>query len=209
MAHKNAGWPSRASLRPARTASIVTTVGIISNLKCNGPLARPSSSSAPRQNMSTIVSIAQFTERISSRHPCAVSKGASTRFAGLMSADGTKPTCPASRTMSAAEGRADLAKRCQNSAIDWVNPSANRSGLFLICRTADRRFDSEETLRISRSFLLGDQSTSPSAPPPEDCRPNCVKIQSYLAPGPTLRGVCSRARVEGLLDKRERSVRPT
>src|SRR6476619_7774064 len=31
----------------------------------------------------------------------------------------------------------------------------------------------------------------PSAPPPENYRPNCVRIQSYLAPGPTLRGVCS------------------
>jgi hypothetical protein len=35
----------------------------------------------------------------------------------------------------------------------------------------------------------------PNAPPPEDCRPNCVRFQSYLAAGLTLRGEGSRARV--------------
>ena len=41
MDHKNVGCPSRASLRPARTASSATIVGITSNLKVQWP-ARPS-----------------------------------------------------------------------------------------------------------------------------------------------------------------------
>ena len=84
------------------------------------------------------------------------------------------------------EGRADLAKRCQNSAIDWSIP-APTLWTFLNLPNCGSPFRQRGDLTIfpGHSCL---EITSPSAPPPEDCRPNCVKIQSYLAPGPTLRG---------------------
>ena len=56
-APKGAGRPSRASLRSARIARMVTTVGMTNNRKFNGPLKRPSSCSNPRDSMCKIVSI--------------------------------------------------------------------------------------------------------------------------------------------------------
>src|SRR5207247_7184319 len=78
----------------------------------------------------------------------------------------------------------------KTAAIDWSSIQRQQPAVLLDLdvSAAARPFDSERTYDFPaiptwQPSRPSGRPTSPSAPPPEDSRPNCVKIQSYLAPG--------------------------
>jgi hypothetical protein len=115
-----------------------------------------------------------------------------------MSAFGTKLKCPAARQCLLLGVKRTWPSACkqqrsiggQSSANNSVGPSQCVWRLRLALSTARDFTTSQPFLDSGRRDPSG-HLTSPSAPPPENYRPNCVRIQSYLAPGPTLRGVSS------------------